>query len=104
MCCCFSQTACQKNLLTKTKVSYCFALDKANGLGRCIFCQKDSSAPLLDPCRNGNNTVCGYFNLKNNNEESQRSEVPFPVVIFVRLNELKEVGGVIQNLKKGKAK
>ena len=42
-----------------TKVSYCFALDKPMDWGRCMFCQKDSIAPLLDPYRNRNNTICG---------------------------------------------
>ena len=40
-----------------TKVSHCFALDKPNGLTKCILCQKDSSAPLLDPSGNRNNTI-----------------------------------------------
>ena len=72
--------------------------------GRCILCQKDSSAPLLDPSRNRNKTVCGYVNLENNIEECQRSEVPFPVAILVPLNELQGGDGIIQNLKNGKAK
>ena len=67
--------------------------------GRCILCQKDSIAPLLDPSRNRNNTVCGYVNLKSNIKEFQRSEVPLPVRILVHLNEL-QGDGIIQNLKK----
>ena len=44
-------TACQKNVLRITKVSYCFALGN-------VLCQKDSSAPLLDPSHSRNSTVC----------------------------------------------
>ena len=62
------------------------------------------SAPLLDPSRNRNNTVCGYVNFKNNIEEFQKNEVSFLVGIFVHLNELQEGDEIIQNLKKGKAK
>ena len=62
-----------------TKVSYCFALDKPMDWGRCMFCQKDSIAPLLDPYRNRNKTICGYVNFKSNIKEFQRNEVPFHV-------------------------
>ena len=72
--------------------------------GKCILCQKDSSAPLIDLLRNRNNKVYVYVNLKNNIEEFQRSEVPFPVEILVHLNILQEGDGLIQNLKKRKAK
>ena len=72
--------------------------------GRCILCHKDSIAPLLDPSRNRNKAVCGYVNLENNIEECQRREVPFPVGILLHLNEFQEDDGIIQNLKKEKAK
>ena len=55
-----------------------------------ILCQKDSSAPLLDPSRNRNNTVSDYLNLKNNIGEFQKSEVQLPVGILVHFNELQE--------------
>ena len=48
------------------------------------------SAPLLDPFRNRNNTVCGYANRKKNIQDFQRSQVPFPIGILVHLNELQE--------------
>ena len=48
--------------------------------GRCILCQKDSIAPLLNP------------------------SVPFLVGMLAHLNELQEGDGIIQNLKKEKAK
>ena len=44
---------------------------------RRILCQKNSNAPLLDPSRDKNNTICGYVSLKNNIEEFQISEVRF---------------------------
>ena len=72
--------------------------------GRCALCQKDSTVPLLDSSCNRDNTVCGYVNLKNNLEEFQRGDVLFPVGILVQLNELQEGDGIIQNVKKGKAK
>ena len=72
--------------------------------GRCILCQKDSIAPLLNPFRNKNKTVRGYVNLQNNIEECQRREVPFLVGMLAHLNELQEGGGIIQILKKEKAK
>ena len=59
---------------------------------------------MLDPSRIRNNTVCGYVNRKNNLEEFQRSEVPFRFEILVHLNELQEGDGIIQYLKKEKAK
>ena len=71
--------------------------------GRCILCQKHSTAPLLDPSCNSNNTVFVYVNLKSNIEEFKRSEVPC-VGILVHFNELHVGDGLIQNLKKGKAK
>ena len=76
-------------------------MNKANVLGKVYTV---TSAPLLDPSRNRNNTVCGYVNRKNNIEEFQRSEVPFPVAILVHLNELQEGDGIIQNVKKGTVK
>ena len=39
---------------------------------RCILCQRDSSAPLLYPSRNRDDTVCEYVNLKNKIEEFQK--------------------------------
>ena len=81
-----------------TKVSYYFALDKANGLRKkYMLCQKDSSTPSLDPSRNRNNTVCGYANRKNNIEEFQGSEVPFPVGILVHLTILTGKNCVLLN-------
>ena len=71
---------------------------------RCIPYQKDSVVPLPDPSRNRNNTVYGYIILKNNIEEFQRSEVPFPVGILVHVNELQEDDWIIQNGKNGKVK
>ena len=41
---------------------------------------------------------------KNNTEEFQRSEVPFPVGILVHVNELLEDDWIIQNGKNGKVK
>ena len=76
-------------------------MNKTNVLGKVHIVP---SAPLLYPSPNWNNTVCGYVNCKNNIKEFQRSEVPFPVGIIVQLNELWEGDGIIQNLKKGKAK
>ena len=70
------------------KVTYYFALDKANGLGKVYI---------------SNNTVFVYVNLKSNIEEFKRSEVPC-VGILVHFNELHVGDGLIQNLKKGKAK
>ena len=101
--CCFSQTPCQKNVLMIAKTSYCFVLDKAK-IGESTLCQKDSSAPLLNPFRIRNNTVYGYVNLKNNIWEFQRSEVPIPVGVILHVNELQEGDGSIQNLNKGKTK
>ena len=72
--------------------SCCFSLDKADGLKR------DSSISLPNRfCKRNNNTVCGYVNLKNNIEEFQRSEVPFPAEILVHFNELPEGDGIILN-------
>ena len=72
--------------------------------GRCILCQKDSIVPLFNPSGNRNNEVCGYVTLKNNIEDFQRTEVPFPVGIPVHLNELQDGDEIIQNLKDGKVK
>ena len=91
--CRFSQTACPKNVLMVTKVSYCFALSKANILGKVYI---KANARLLDPFFNRNDTVCGYVNRKNNIEDFQRSEVTFPVEILAQLNELQEGDGIIQ--------
>ena len=71
-----------------TKVSHCFALSKANILGKLYIVP---NAPLLDPFHNRNNTVCGYVNRKNNIEDFPRGEVPFPVGILVHLNGFQEV-------------
>ena len=49
-------------------------------------------------------SVCGYVNLKYNTAQFQRSEVEFPVGIFVQLNELQEGARIMQNLKKRKNK
>ena len=62
------------------------------------------SAPLLDPYRSRNNTICGYVNRKNNIKDFQRSEVTFAIGIPAHLNELQEGDRIIQNLKKRKAK
>ena len=72
--------------------------------GRCVFCQKDSSAPLLDSCRNRDNTVCGHVNLKNNLDEFQRGDASFSVRILVHLNELQEQDQIIQCLMEIRAK
>ena len=125
--CRFLQTACPKNMLMVTKVSYCFALSKTNVLGKVYIVYNKvykvyivynkvykvyivynkvykvyivynkvykvyivPSAPLLDPFRNRNNTVCGYANRKKNIQDFQRSQVPFPIGILVHLNELQE--------------
>ena len=76
-----------------TKVTYCFALSKANLLRKVYIVP---SAPLSSPFVTGI-IVCGYVNRKNNIQDFQRSEVPFPVGILVHLNELQEVDGIIQN-------
>ena len=67
------------------------------------LCQKDSVASLL---------LCSFetgiiqfvdmliSKIKNNVEEFQKSEVPFPVGILVQLNELQKGDGIIKNLKK----
>ena len=67
------------------------------------LCQKDSIASLL---------LCSFetgiiqfvdmliSKIKNNVEEFQKSEVPFPVGILVQLNELQKGDGIIKNLKK----
>ena len=59
-----------------TKVSYCFAPDNENGLGKIqvLLCS--------------NTAVCGYVNLKNNSEEFQRNEFLFPFGILVHLNKM----------------
>ena len=95
--CRFLQTACPKNILMVTKVSYCFALSKTNVLGKVYIVYNKvykvyivPSAPLLDPFRNRNNTVCGYANRKKNIQDFHRSQVPFPIGILVHLNELQE--------------
>ena len=72
--CRFSQTACPKNVLMGTKVSYCVALSKANVLVKVYIVPSSSLLPLF---RNRNNTICGYVSRKNNIEDFQRSEVPF---------------------------
>ena len=72
--------------------------------GRCILGRKDSSAPLLNPSRNRNNTVCGYVNLIKSVEEFQRSKVPFPVGVLVHLKKLQKDDEIIESLKKGKEK
>ena len=79
------------------KVSYCFASDNKNGLGNKVYIE-----PKRFKC--SNTTVCGYVNVKNNIEELQRSEVPFPFGNLVHLNESQEGDVIIKNLKKGKAK
>ena len=81
--CSFSRTICQKNVLVITKLNYCFALDKANGLGKVYS------------SRNKN---------KNNIEKFQGNEVLFSVGILLHLSELEEADRVIQNLKKEKVK
>ena len=67
------------------------------------LCQKDSIASLL---------LCSFetgiiqfvdmliSKIKNNVEEFQKSEVPFPVGILVQLNELQKGDGIIKSLKK----
>ena len=85
-----------------TKVSYCFVLNKANGLWKVYIVPKRFKC--FDSSRNRNNRVCRYVNLKNNIEEFQTSEVPFPARTLVHLNESQEDDGNIQNLKKEEAK
>ena len=61
----FCKLLVKKNVLMITKVSYCFAWTRQMDWGRCILCQEDSSALLLNPCRT------------DNIEEFQRSAVLF---------------------------
>ena len=72
--------------------------------GSCILYQKDSSAPLLNPSRDRNNTGCEYVTFINNIKKFQRSEVPFPFGILVDLKKLQQGHKIIQNLKNEKAK
>ena len=80
----------------------CFALDKRNGLGKVYIVPKRFKCSFA--LVTGIIEIVEYVNLKNNIEVFQRNEVPFPVEILVYLNELQKGHGIIQNLKKGKAK
>ena len=52
-----------------TKVTYCFLLDNASGLGKVYIVPKRFKCYFASSSHNGNNIVCGYVNLKNNIEE-----------------------------------
>ena len=79
-----------KKIINDSKSKLWFRFGQSKWIGETISSQKDLSALFPKPSRNRNNTVDGYVNLKNNIEEFQRSEIPFPVGILVHLNQLQE--------------
>ena len=79
-----------KKIINDSKSKLWFRFGQGKWIGETISSQKDLSALFPKPSRNRNKTVDGYVNLKNNIEEFQRSEIPFPVGILVHLNQLQE--------------
>ena len=67
--------------------------------GRCILCQKDSSAPLLDPLVTGIIQFGDMSISKTTWKNFKEVKFMFPVGILVHLNELQKSDGIIQNLK-----
>ena len=84
------------------KVSYCFVLDKAKGLGKS-YCMKTIQVLLCSTLLVAR--IIEFMDMSFSKKNIKgRSDLPFPVGNFVHLSKLQEGYRISQNLKKGKAK